>query len=896
MSDDRILGKKIGEKVLPCKPQVSVIIPAYNCVEFIGATLDSVFAQTFKDYEIVLVNDGSADTEELEKVLENYFDRITYITQKNRGTAAARNTAIENASGEFLAFLDSDDIWLPEYLDTQIEAITQKNCDMIYADALLFGDLINKTETFMMQCPSNGRVTTESLISGKCNIPNSGTVVRRQKVLEAGMLDEDLPRIGVEDFDLWFRLARIGAKIEYQKKVLLKYRVSRMSLSGDSLQRAERAVTVLKLLETKYQLGDAEKEKLESQLKLAVAALQIEKGKYNLIWENFALAREHLLKGNVYYRKSKYSALALLLAVIPKIILKLFIKARPAEVTFMSDSVFELEKFSVASETNSEIGAKIANETPRKEDSLTSQSAWILFAKVVGFGLNILLPLLVVRYLTQHQVGVYRQIFLVVANAVSILPLGFSMSAYYFLNREPEKRSYTIFNILLFNFVMGGLAFLTLLFFPQLLGNLFQNQEITRLAPLVGIVIWLWIFSNFLEIVALANQEARLATFFIILAQFTKMLLMVGAVVAFATIEAFIYAAIVQAVLQTFVLLVYLNRRFLNFWKSFDWQFFREQIIYALPFGFAALLYTSQTDIHNYFVSHSFSPAEFAIYSQGCFQLPLIAILYESISSVVIPRMSQLQAQGKKREMLLMSVNAMQKLALAYFPLFFFLMIVTEEFITTLFTKDYAASVSIFRINLLLLPFFCLMIDPIGRAFPEVGKFLLKLRIVLFVVLIAALSFGVRHFDLRGIISIVVVAIIIENIASLTKALRILEVKREDIYLLKNVGKTAIAAAASGVFLLVFYLLAKSFLLELCINFSRNALAIVKFEKGADFLGGSLFLGICFIIYASIYLFFADRLGAIESRDKEKLIKLFRKITRRRGGMEIQGKDFGLES
>ena len=523
------------------------------------------------------------------------------------------------------------------------------------------------------------------------------------------------------------------------------------------------------------------------------------------------------------------------------------------------------------------------NETKQKEISLTNQSVWILFAKIVGFGLTILLPILTVRYLTKDEVGVYRQVFLVIMGAIPVLPLGFSMSAYYFLSREPEKRSSTIFNILLFNFTMGGLAFLTLLFFPQILGNLFQNQEITRLAPFVGIIIWFGIFSNFLEHVALANQETRLATFFIILAQFTKMLLMVGAVMFFSTVEAFICAAILQAFLQTYVLLIYLNRRFPRYWKCFDLKFFRKQIIYALPFGIAGLLYMVQTDIHNYFVGYRFSATEFAIYSVGCFQLPLVRILYESISAVMIPQMSRLQAQGKKREMLLTTVNAMQKLALAYFPLFFFLMIVAEVFITTLFTKNYAESVPIFRINLLLLPFFCLIIDPIGRAFPEVGRFLLKLRIVLFCTLIAALWFGIRYFYLRGMIAIFVVVFIVETIASLLKTLRILKAKREDIYLLKNVGKTAVSAALAGMFLAAFYWFAKDALLDVCLNFSRRVLTLINFEKASEFFGGSLFLGICFLIFAAVYLFLANRFGAIESEDKEKVVDAFQKTLRRIG-------------
>ena len=88
-----------------------------------------------------------------------------------------------------------------------------------------------------------------------------------------------------------------------------------------------------------------------------------------------------------------------------------------------------------------------------KQKSLKSQSAWILFAKITGFAISFLLPLLIVRFLTQDKVGVYRQAFQVIVNAVAVLPLGFSMSAYYFLNRDEEYRKATILNILLFNFV-----------------------------------------------------------------------------------------------------------------------------------------------------------------------------------------------------------------------------------------------------------------------------------------------------------------------------------------------------------------------------------------------------------------------------------------------------------
>lgn len=520
--------------------------------------------------------------------------------------------------------------------------------------------------------------------------------------------------------------------------------------------------------------------------------------------------------------------------------------------------------------------------TARKTSSLTSQSAWILFAKVVGFALNMILPLLVVRYLTQENYGVYRQAFLVASNAVLVLPLGFSMSAYYFLNRDPEKHPATVFNILIFNFVMGAAAFLVLFLFPQTLGATFQSPELTRLAPLIGVVIWLWIFSAFLETAALSLQEARLAAVFIVCSQLIKTLLMIVAVIYFQNVDSLIYAAIILFGLQSIVLVAYLHSRFPRFWANFDLPFFRKQLAYSLPFGLSVLLYVGQTDIHNYFVSHSFSAAEFAIYSVGCFQLPLIAMLYESVGAVMIPRMSQLQDEDRKREMLEMTVSATQKLAFFYFPLFGYLMIVAGEFITTLFTKDYAASAAIFRVNLLALPLFSLVVDPITRAYPQAGRFLLKVRIAICVTLLIVFWLGIGRFGLLEMISIVVAAVLFEKLVCAWISVRMLEAKIADLALLRTIGRIAAAAVSASAVMLSLYFLTAEQLMSACIALGGRLLGFVELGRGSEFLGGSFFLGLCLAVYTAGYLIAANLLGAIEPEDKEKFLRAVRRIWLRR--------------
>ncbi len=506
-----------------------------------------------------------------------------------------------------------------------------------------------------------------------------------------------------------------------------------------------------------------------------------------------------------------------------------------------------------------------------KQKSLKSQSAWILFAKIAGFAISFLLPLLTVRFLTQDKVGVYRQAFQFITNAVTILPLGFSMSAYYFLNRGDAHRKSTILNILLFNFIVGGLVCAGLYLYPQLLGNLYHSDEMTALAPKIGVVIWLWIFSAFLEVVAVANKEARVATVFIVLAQLTKTVLMAGAVVLFASVEAFIYAAMIQATLQTAILLFYLKSRFPRFWLEFDGRFFREQMFYALPFGLAGILWTLQTDIHTYFVGNRFSESEYAIYSIGCFQLPLLSMLGESAGVVLISRMSELQARGETREIIFLTARAMRKLAFFYFPAYIFLFITASVFITTLFTDRYAASVSIFLINLTILPFDIWIIDPIVRAYKEFGRFLIVLRVFILLGLVTALWFGIQNFNLTGMIAIVVVATLIERFISTAVLMRKLDVKTRDWRLLEKVGKTAIVSVFAGIITFFVYRQVRQIMPAVGNNLAQTIFTAPK-KTVVEFVSGSLILGVSFVVFASVYLFAMNWFDLIDE-DEKKIVK-----------------------
>jgi O-antigen/teichoic acid export membrane protein len=242
------------------------------------------------------------------------------------------------------------------------------------------------------------------------------------------------------------------------------------------------------------------------------------------------------------------------------------------------------------------------------------------------------------------------------------------------------------------------------------------------------------------------------------------------------------------------VLFWYLNSRFPGFWRSFDWPMLRRQMSYAVPLGVAGILFTLQSDLHNYFVSNSFPAAKFACYAFGTLQLPLMSLLGEAVNSVLIPRVSALQQQGKHCEIIILIARAARKLAVVNFSIYALLMVVGPDFIRLFFTSRYAESWPIFAVNLTLLPLNILLLDAILRAHAAERIFLLRLRVSIVLVQFFILLFWTKQLGLVGVISVVVTTAIIERLTVAVHLGRILGVSRKHVFLLRDIGKLASAA------------------------------------------------------------------------------------------------------
>lgn len=298
---------------------VSVIIPAYNAAAYICEALESVFAQTYPDFEVIVINDGSLDTPELERAIQPWCGQLVYLRQENAGPSAARNAGIRHASGVYLAFLDSDDAWLPECLSAHIRMFDESpELDLVYADLLFFGDAPDSGKTFMQLCPSKGKVTIDSLISETCTVPTSCTVVRRQTAIDAGLFDERFIRS--EDFDLWLRIAYRGGKIAYQPKVLARHRLRAGSLASDGAKLHASAIQVLENIDRTLPLPETTRSLIRTKQREWQAFCALEKGKECLSKGDTDEARNHLSEANAFYRSPKMKILLVALRVAPGLI------------------------------------------------------------------------------------------------------------------------------------------------------------------------------------------------------------------------------------------------------------------------------------------------------------------------------------------------------------------------------------------------------------------------------------------------------------------------------------------------------------------------------------------------------------------------------------------------
>jgi len=430
----------------------------------------------------------------------------------------------------------------------------------------------------------------------------------------------------------------------------------------------------------------------------------------------------------------------------------------------------------------------MSDPTLRKQ-SLATDASWLTLAKTLAFGVTIIVPLVMVRHLSQQDFGVYRQLSLLISTAIIVLPFGFAMSAFYFLPRAVDRRNTVALNILVVYTTISAIASGALLVRPDALAAIFHDPSLVPYGRLVAGIVFFTVASSFVDMLALANGDLKSATTFVVLSNLSKAALLSGAAIFFASVRAILFASMMYGLFQVVLLFAYLRHGFGSFLGRVDAKLLRQQVGYALPLGLAAWLYWLQTEAHHYFVARTFGAATYAIYAIGCVALPLTSIFGESMAYVVIRHVSELHSQNRRQEVVVLLSQAVRNLAAFYLPLYALLLLIGRDLIAVVYTPRFIGSWPIFAINLTLMPLSIVAIvnDAVIRSYSRCRPFLVVVRLALVPVLLATLWYVTPRYGPIATISTVVAANALERLIVAGRTAKVLELRWRDAALLKGV-------------------------------------------------------------------------------------------------------------
>jgi glycosyltransferase involved in cell wall biosynthesis len=298
-------------------PLVSIIIPAYNAEKYIGETIESALNQSFADFELIIVEDGSTDN--TRAVIDSYCDpRIVVFPQANAGVAAARNRGIKAARGAYIALLDNDDLWVPHCLETAVRFLEDNpEVSIAFSDSLFFGESKFAGRRFQEVYPPSAPITFAKFASRESNIPICA-IFRREVFEKVGYFDVKIH--GAEDFDFWLRALRAGCRIEPIREVLTYYRrhAAAVSIMKGAVQRG--ALLALDKWRDNPALSQDERDAVEATYKDIQWIADAHDAVFHICQQKYDLAREDLRRACAHKAKWRYRVARIGLAVTPGIV------------------------------------------------------------------------------------------------------------------------------------------------------------------------------------------------------------------------------------------------------------------------------------------------------------------------------------------------------------------------------------------------------------------------------------------------------------------------------------------------------------------------------------------------------------------------------------------------
>ncbi|MBZ4416380.1 spore coat polysaccharide flippase ExoM [Myxococcus sp. RHSTA-1-4] len=438
-------------------------------------------------------------------------------------------------------------------------------------------------------------------------------------------------------------------------------------------------------------------------------------------------------------------------------------------------------------------------------DSFLGRAGPLVLARLFTAGLTLSIPLVLARVLHLDEYGTYYQLFLIATTLYYVLPFGVVQSLYYFLPRAEAKRPY-LGQTLLFMSAAGLVGAAAVWGLLGYVAGWFSNPALAEYRlPLAAYTAFL-LGSFPLEVSLTAQGRTRASAAVYLVSDAARAAVMVVPPLLGASLYGMMVAVAAFAALR-YVATWAVSLRGLT-GPLVSRALFREQLAYAAPFGAAMLLAIPQQNAHLYAVAGTVAPALYALYRVGCFQLPVVDLLYTPTSEVLMVRLGELEHEGREEEGVVAFREASGKLAYVFLPFAAFLFAAAPEFIAAMFGEKFLPAVPVFRVSVLGVVLSILPMDGTLRARGQTRAIFASYAVKA-AVTVPLVWLGVRHLGLMGGIGAWAVAEVVGKAMLLARVPAALSTSRlrlgvVDVIPWRELGRASLAAgaAAVGVFLL----------------------------------------------------------------------------------------------
>lgn len=440
--------------------------------------------------------------------------------------------------------------------------------------------------------------------------------------------------------------------------------------------------------------------------------------------------------------------------------------------------------------------AAVAIPAPQTE-SVFRPALLLMCGRTLAFAATFFIPVVLARIFDPALFGTYKQLFLIYSTVYLVAQLGMSTSLYYFLPQGAHQAGRYVANSMLFLGMAGLACFGALIVAAPKLAHWLSNSELPGYVPWIGAFIFLQMLSSALEVVLVSRGQYFRASACYALSDMARAAAFLVPVLVFHQLSWLLRGAVLVAFLRVLLTVFYFRREFRGGFTP-DWVLFKSQLAYAMPFAAAVLVEIVQASLPQYVVSNLFNPAMFAIFAIGCLQIPLVEFAAAPTSDVMMVKMQEKLAAGRKPAVVAIWLDTTWKLALLFFPLVVFCVVSARQIIVLLFTEKYIASVPIFIAWSTMTLLSTLQVDGVMRVFAQT-RFLLALNVMRLVIIAGLLKWSLSAFGLLGPALAIVLATLAFKAAALIRMKKLLEISASQLLPWGSMAALLAASAGAGI-------------------------------------------------------------------------------------------------